>query len=432
MQRGTVIRLDDKITGFDLLKPGRPYCVVAFEGKPASIVYVVPRTTQPQSQGVATPAAVLPGLEAGRFLWRPYAVAVADLIDVPVVGVLPEPYRTRVLEQVNFAEFRSRMTWLLTDDEFTHSKVALEHGEVTTPLYAFITRLVHVVAATRTLPPSLSITGRWDADGEQETIASWWEDRLLTVTLRQAFDRCSTPRALSRFLETSLRNWLIDRARRSGQPRLLARAAELLSGDRQTFQPFAAAPTLDVLWGLVQWENPVSFTGATAELLGHVYRLGVFELLRTGDQRERAEPVISNPDLRRLILGLLQATTQLLTLRQIDAVIRARFPEAFAAVEPVDALPDAASSEPEPADQAAAIEIARQLIARLSRRQVSMLVGRYLRSATLEQLAEEHDCSRGTADNELRRAHAVMRQGLSSDDDRPLVLKNLLELASQD
>jgi DNA-directed RNA polymerase specialized sigma24 family protein len=61
-----------------------------------------------------------------------------------------------------------------------------------------------------------------------------------------------------------------------------------------------------------------------------------------------------------------------------------------------------------------------------------MLVGRYLRSATLEQLAEEHDCSRGTADNELRRAHAVMRQGLSSDDDRPLVLKNLLELASQD
>jgi DNA-directed RNA polymerase specialized sigma24 family protein len=158
----------------------------------------------------------------------------------------------------------------------------------------------------------------------------------------------------------------------------------------------------------------------------------VFELLRTGDQRERAEPVISNPDLRRLILGLLQATTQLLTLRQIDAVIRARFPEAFAAVEPVDALPDAASSEPEPADQAAAIEIARQLIARLSRRQVSMLVGRYLRSATLEQLAEEHDCSRGTADNELRRAHAVMRQGLSSDDDRPLVLKNLLELASQD
>jgi hypothetical protein len=68
----------------------------------------------------------------------------------------------------------------------------------------------------------------------------------------------------------------------------------------------------------------------------------------------------------------------------------------------------------------------------LTSRQVSILVGRYLRSATLEQLAEEHGCSRGTADNELRRAHAILREGLTSDDDQPLVLKNLLDLASEE
>ncbi len=106
MQRGDVIRLDDPLTGFDLAKLGRPYCVVAIEGEPPAIVYVVPRSTEPQSQGVATPARVLPGLnDAGRFPWRPYAVAIADIEQAPRLGLLPEPYRTRVLEQANLAEF---------------------------------------------------------------------------------------------------------------------------------------------------------------------------------------------------------------------------------------------------------------------------------------------------------------------------------------
>lgn len=106
MQRGDVIRLDDAVTGFDLAKQGRPYCVVAVHGDPPAVVYVVPRTSQRQSQGVATPAGVLPALnDAGRFLWRPYAVAVADVADAPQLGLLPEPYRSRVLEQVNFTEF---------------------------------------------------------------------------------------------------------------------------------------------------------------------------------------------------------------------------------------------------------------------------------------------------------------------------------------
>ena len=106
MQKGDVIRLDDTVTGFDLAKPGRPYCVVAVDGDPPAFVYVVPRSTRRQSQGVATPAGVLPGLsDVGRFLWRPYAVAVADVEHAPRLGLLPEPYRSRVLEQANLAEF---------------------------------------------------------------------------------------------------------------------------------------------------------------------------------------------------------------------------------------------------------------------------------------------------------------------------------------
>lgn len=106
MERGTVIRLDDKITGFDLAKPDRPYCVVAVAGDPPATIYVVPRSTQPQSQGVETPKGVLPGLnDRGRFLWRPYPVAVTDIENAPVLGILPDPYSTRVIEQANLAEF---------------------------------------------------------------------------------------------------------------------------------------------------------------------------------------------------------------------------------------------------------------------------------------------------------------------------------------
>jgi DNA-directed RNA polymerase specialized sigma24 family protein len=322
------------------------------------------------------------------------------------------------------------MTWLLSDSEFDGAREALDRGEITRELYAFVARFVRVVAATRTLPPSLSMTGRWDADGLEETIAGWWEERLLTGTLRSAFDRCMSPRILSRFLETSLRNWLIDRMRRSGEPRLLARSGVLLAGDAETFKSFSSGSGLDVQWGLAAWDEPTPFVGSVDELLHHVYALGDFELLRVGDQSERAEPVISNQDLHRLIHGLLDATGQLLTLRQLDAVLRGRFPEAFSRSEPVAELPEAPSDELPPPDEIAALQVARQLLARLSRRQVSMLVGRYLRSATLEQLAEEHGCSRGTADNELRRAHGIIRQGLSSDDDRSQVLKKLLELAS--
>jgi len=323
------------------------------------------------------------------------------------------------------------MSWLLTDTEFADAERALQQGEITTPLFAFIGRLVRVLAATRSLPPSLSTTGGWDAEGVEETAAGWWEERLLTGTLRHAFDRCAGPRALSRFLETSLRNWLIDRARRSRQPRLLARAAELLTGEPETFQAATPGPPLDEQWGLVGWEGPAPFAGETEDLLRHVFALGDFELVRFSDQAEKAEPVISTPDLRRLVHGLLERTGQLITLRQLDDVIRARFPEAFASSAPVDELPESPSADPPVADQAAALEIARQLLPRLTGRQASMLVGRYLRSATLEQLAEEHGCSRGTADNELRRAHAVLRQGMTSDDDQALVLKNLLDLASE-
>jgi hypothetical protein len=97
-----VIRLDDVVAGFDANKRGRPYCVVGWVGDPPHTYALSPRTTS-GPRGVEVPAGVLPGFN--RFIWRAYSAPAADVEAAPIEGMLPEPYRTRVLEEVNTIEF---------------------------------------------------------------------------------------------------------------------------------------------------------------------------------------------------------------------------------------------------------------------------------------------------------------------------------------
>ena len=100
---GEVIRLDDKVTGFDFDKIGRPNCIVRLIGDPLQQAYVVPRTTV-GSIGTPTPAGVLPGLnKAGRFLYLPRPVLPADLVGCERIGLLPGKLRTLVLGNLNWA-----------------------------------------------------------------------------------------------------------------------------------------------------------------------------------------------------------------------------------------------------------------------------------------------------------------------------------------
>jgi len=102
-QEGEVIRLDDKVTGFDFDKIGRPNCIVRLVGDPLQQAYVVPRTTH-GSIGTPTPAGVLPALnKPGRFLYLPRPVLPTDLVGCERLGVLPEKLRTLVIDNVNWA-----------------------------------------------------------------------------------------------------------------------------------------------------------------------------------------------------------------------------------------------------------------------------------------------------------------------------------------
>lgn len=105
LTRGTVIRLDDRHTGFDDNKKGRPYCVVGIQGSPPHTYAVAPRSTT-GSQGVPSPAHVLPGLdEPGRWMWRarPVDPEIAEAADV--IGTLAPDDLAELIEEINLVEF---------------------------------------------------------------------------------------------------------------------------------------------------------------------------------------------------------------------------------------------------------------------------------------------------------------------------------------
>lgn len=101
MRTGLVIRVDDEVTGFGGGKIGRPYLVIRVLGDPPELVYVVPRSASGW-EGVPVPERIVPGLnKPGNFLTDPLPVAAGDLADARVLGVLPEPYLSRVLDRIH-------------------------------------------------------------------------------------------------------------------------------------------------------------------------------------------------------------------------------------------------------------------------------------------------------------------------------------------
>jgi hypothetical protein len=101
VQPGEIVLIDDKITRFDHNKPKRRCCVYKVQGPPDSGIWVVPRSTKGKA-GTFVPKGVLPILnEDGRFMYIPRFVSEADLEGVSGHGVLPDPYKQTVLDNVN-------------------------------------------------------------------------------------------------------------------------------------------------------------------------------------------------------------------------------------------------------------------------------------------------------------------------------------------
>ena len=202
------------------------------------------------------------------------------------------------------------MSFLLTASEFAAARQGVRDGEMTPELYAWLGRLIAITQATRALAPSPVPSGRWDdPDALAEALHAWLEESLLRGGLQQALDRCDSPRALSRYFECSLRNWLVARSRRAVGPRLLERTGELLADPAQGFPLRCSTYAFPRTAGGPSPSGPLRqelFAGEDETVIASAWGLGDFALLRDPSS-ERSDPVLSTPDLLRFLSGLLHA-----------------------------------------------------------------------------------------------------------------------------
>jgi hypothetical protein len=78
-----------------------PCVLIRVETAPRAGAWVLPGSSK-GSIGTFVPRNTLPGLKKdGRFQFLPRWVSACDLAGCPSLGCLPEPYRTRVLENAN-------------------------------------------------------------------------------------------------------------------------------------------------------------------------------------------------------------------------------------------------------------------------------------------------------------------------------------------
>lgn len=320
------------------------------------------------------------------------------------------------------------MSALLTETQFANARAATRAGSITPELYQWLRDLVALAQATRTLAPPPVPGGRWDdVDAVSETVQAWLESSLLRGGLLQAFDTCESPRGLSRYLERALRNWLIDQSRRRTGPRLLERAVELL-GDAPFSTVVDSPSARDRWWGLADWETAELFAGTDDEVASAAWALGDLAILRFGSS-ERADPVLSTPDLARYLQGVLEQVGAPLSGRHFDYSFRHRFSFAYATA--TEALEEAAEpfTTSTPERDVLIADSAVIALGALTERQLLTLIGRPTK--TLEELAAQLQTSRGTVDNEYRRALIKVKDACSSNDEFREVLETAIEMASR-
>lgn len=317
---------------------------------------------------------------------------------------------------------------MLDDASFRRLKYRYRQtGEIEPELFALLRRLVFTLAFQRAFPPAYSPTGRWDEDGAEEALAAWTANRLVaTNALAAAFDHASAARPFLRSLERNLRHHLQNARERGEIDNLLSRTGRLLRDDAR-FQEWIPQQA-GSWWGLAGDRQPPPFGGRDDELVGQAWAIGDVLLWAYSSSVGRASPVLSTAELGRFLEQLFGRVEALLTLGHLAVVFRRRFnldePKRLPLDEEHERLPD--NEEPlrdEQGLRAAAITV----LSELSDRQVEVILRK--RDQPLETIAAALGISRGTVDNELRRAgEAIDRH--TADFSRDEILEKILDALS--
>ena len=122
----------------------------------------------------------------------------------------------------------------------------------------------------------------------------------------------------------------------------------------------------------------------------------------------RASPILLSEELRRFLVELFERVTALRTLQHLVVIFRRRFDLDESAAVTLDEEHDQLEDEPEPVRDGDALRgAAIAVLAELTERQTEVLFRKW-REELRDEIATELGISRGTVDNELVRAGAVI------------------------
>lgn len=317
---------------------------------------------------------------------------------------------------------------MLDDGSFRRLKRRYrETGAIEPELFALLQRLVFTLAYQRAFPPAYSPTGKWDDEGAEEALAGWLARRLVaTNALAAAFDHASAARPFIRSLERNLRHHLQNERERGEIDNLLERAARLLRDDTRFHEwiPQQAGSW----WGLAGDVQPPPFGGRDDELVANAWAVGDVLLWTYSSSVQRASPVLSTAELGRFLEQLFARTSALLTIGHLAVVFRRRFNLNEPTRLPLDEEHARLQGDEEPLrDEEGLRAAAIAVLSELSDRQVEVILRK--RDQPLETIAAALGISRGTVDNELRRAgEAIDRH--TADFSRDEILEKILDVLS--
>lgn len=302
-----------------------------------------------------------------------------------------------------------------------------ETGEIDAELFASLRRLVFTLVFQRAFPPAYSPTGKWDEEAAEEALAGWTAKRLVgTNALGGAFDHASAARPFIRSLERNLRHYLQNERERGEIDNLIERTARLLRDDKR-FRAWIPQHGSS-WWGLDGETQPPPFSGNDDELVANAWAIGDVVLWRYSSSVERASPVLATDELGRFLERIFGRIAALLTLGHLAVVFRRRFnlnePTSVALDEEHDTVP---SDEEQVRDEEGLCAAAIAVLSGLTDRQAEVILRK--RDQPLEAIASALGISRGTVDNELRRAgEAIDRH--TADFSRDEILEKVLDALS--
>jgi DNA-binding CsgD family transcriptional regulator len=305
----------------------------------------------------------------------------------------------------------------------------LATGTIDEELYSLLLRIVRGLVYQRALPAAWSPTGRWDDEAALDAAHGWIDKRLLrTNALLAAFDHASSPRPFRKSLARSFQHYLQSDRQRGEIDNLVSRTVRLLRDSPRFREWVPQAKLSDSWWGLDEWESPEPYQGSDDMLVANAWALGDVEIFRYSPQTERASPIVSTEVLAWFLEALLRQVNALVTVAHLSVVLRRRFD----LDEPRLTLIDAAvESLPAPAarDEAALIEAALAVVSEFTLRQAEVLFRRW-RGATLDAISVALEISRGTVDNELKRAGEVLARHVAEGEDPRDLLEKVLDALS--